>query len=209
MKVYIGPYRNNYSGYWLTKKILFWVDQFKDESYPLFDVVQKFFSYFNPVFRWLNRIDNRKINIHIDNYDVWNIDHTLALIIHPMLVKYKEIGISYGYIDNDDVPKNLRVSKSLKDENKISKIKEKQWQWFLDELIWTFEQLVDNDWENQYTIEEGELDFDDYPEDEGKECTPVRWKKEYVINYEGLKAHRERISNGLRLFGKYFRTLWD
>ena len=41
------------------------------------------------------------------------------------------------------------------------------------------------------------------------DVTPVRWKKAYVINYEGLKAHKERITNGLRLFGKYYRGLWD
>lgn len=174
MKVYIGPYRNNYNGYALTKKIFFWVDPFQDKKYRLFDAALKFFSYFNPVFRWLNRIDNRKINIHIDNYDVWNMDHTLALIIYPMLVKYKEIGISYGYIDNDDVPKNLRVSKSLKDENKISKIKEKQWQWFLDELIWTFATILDE-----------EVDY--------------RFNKELNV----------RVTNGLRLFGKYYSSLWD
>ena len=91
-----------------------------------------------------------------------------------MLVKYKEIGISYGRIDEDDVPKNLRVSKSLKDENKISKIKEKQWQWFLDELIWTFATILDE-----------ELDY--------------KFNKELNV----------RVTNGLRLFGKYYSSLWD
>ena len=79
----------------------------------------------------------------------------------------------------------------------------------LKELIWTFEQLVDTDWESQYTIEEGELDFSDHPEDEGKDITPVRWVKEYKIDYDGLRAHQERITNGLRLFGKYYQGLWD
>ena len=29
------------------------------------------------------------------------------------------------------------------------------------------------------------------------------------IDTVGLNAHNARIDNGLRLFGKYFRTLWD
>ena len=29
------------------------------------------------------------------------------------------------------------------------------------------------------------------------------------VDHEGLDAHNERIKNGLRLFGKYYRTLWD
>ena len=33
----------------------------------------------------------RKVNIRIDNYDLWSMDHTLSLIILPMLKKLKEI----------------------------------------------------------------------------------------------------------------------
>lgn len=76
-------------------------------------------------------------------------------------------------------------------------------------MIWTFEQILDDDWESQYTIQEGEIDWDDYPEDEGKEVIPLRWKKEYIVNWEGRNAHQERITNGLRLFGKYYQGLWD
>jgi hypothetical protein len=69
--------------------------------------------------------------------------------------------------------------------------------------------LVNNDWEEKYMIEEGEIDFDDYPEDKGKDILPLRWKKEYVIDYEGRKNHQDRITNGLRLFGKYYQSLWS
>jgi len=30
-----------------------------------------------------------------------------------------------------------------------------------------------------------------------------------VCDYEGINKVNERINNGLRLFGKYFRSLWD
>jgi len=29
------------------------------------------------------------------------------------------------------------------------------------------------------------------------------------VDHKGLKAHNARIDNGLRLFGKYYRALWD
>ena len=29
------------------------------------------------------------------------------------------------------------------------------------------------------------------------------------VDRKGLKAHHDRISNGLILFGKYYRSLWD
>ena len=31
----------------------------------------------------------------------------------------------------------------------------------------------------------------------------------YVCDYEGIMKVHERIDNGLRLFGKYYRNLWD
>lgn len=32
----------------------------------------------------------RRIDIQIDKYDTWNMYHTLALIIYPMLIQLKE-----------------------------------------------------------------------------------------------------------------------
>jgi hypothetical protein len=34
-------------------------------------------------------------------------------------------------------------------------------------------------------------------------------KDTYKCDYEGLEAVEKRIQNGLRLFGKYFSSLWD
>jgi hypothetical protein len=33
---------------------------------------------------------NRKVHIQIDDYDVWNMDHTLSTIIAEMLIKMKQ-----------------------------------------------------------------------------------------------------------------------
>ena len=32
----------------------------------------------------------RTIKIEIDDWDIWNLDHTLAMVIHPALVKFRE-----------------------------------------------------------------------------------------------------------------------
>jgi hypothetical protein len=32
----------------------------------------------------------RRITVNIDRYDTWSMDHTLALIILPLLLQYKE-----------------------------------------------------------------------------------------------------------------------
>jgi hypothetical protein len=69
----------------------------------------------------------------------------------------------------------------------------------MDELIWTFDQL--SDWDNDgkffnHTAAEKEPDFN-------------KSYKLVKINHKGLKKHHDRIDNGLRLFGKYYRSLWD
>jgi hypothetical protein len=79
----------------------------------------------------------------------------------------------------------------------------------MGEMIWAFEQLNDENWENQYWITHPELDFTKHPEDEGKTAIPVRWKVEGAADWEGMEKHRARIQNGLRLFGVYFQNLWD
>ncbi len=40
---------------------------------------------------------NRAYHIHIDNHDVWNLDHTLATIIHPALIRLRERVPHFGY----------------------------------------------------------------------------------------------------------------
>jgi hypothetical protein len=31
----------------------------------------------------------------------------------------------------------------------------------------------------------------------------------YKADYEGMKKVHDRMNNGFRLFGKYYRSLWD
>jgi hypothetical protein len=33
--------------------------------------------------------------------------------------------------------------------------------------------------------------------------------EEHWTDYEGMRKHEERIQEGLELFGKYYRHLWD
>ena len=62
----------------------------------------------------------REIDIQIEKFDTWNMDHTLAMIIVPMLKQLKET--THGY------PSNF----SSHDE----------WNAVLDEMIWAFEAIV-------------------------------------------------------------------
>lgn len=201
MKVYLGPYRKWIGPYQLADKIPF----IKEEtSEKIGDWLNK--TWVAKACDWVESKKNRKVSVRIDKYDTWSMDNTLALIIVPMLKQLKETKQGAPYSDLEDVPEHMRYEDT---EDSNTQWIQHRWDWILNEMIWTFEQILDDEWQDRYTIEEGELDFDDYPEDEGKEFRPVRWKKQYVIDYEGLRAHQDRITNGLRLFGKYFQALWD
>ena len=52
----------------------------------------------------------RKIAIKIEPFDTWNMDHTLALIIHPMLIQLREATTAAPFVEDEDVPENLRRS---------------------------------------------------------------------------------------------------
>jgi len=145
MKLYIGPYINWTGPYQIAEKILFWKDKYKDNIVHHFgswlasnskgedSLLMKFCA-------WVHGKQQRKVNIRIDNYDVWNMDNTLALIILPMLKKLKEKKQGVGFIDNADVPEEL--------QNETNTWCEKKYNWFLDELIWAFNlYTTDDTWE--------------------------------------------------------------
>ena len=139
----------------------------------------------------------QEVDVHIDKWDTWSMDHTLAYIIVPMLKQLKATKHGAPFVDNEDVPEEWRMSKEDMDRfNKDGTSDDKffgRYDWVLDEMIWAFEQK-NTDWESEY-----------YEFNPGHKLgdEPKRWDS------EGMKKHQERISNGFRLFGKYYETLWD
>jgi len=210
MKVILGPYKDNWiSPYTILEKVFFWRDIDYDEP-----VIKKWNVRLKPFCEALlafgNKYNSRKEYVRIDNYDVWNCDSTLALIILPLMKKLKEQKHGSGFVDDEDAPEELRSDKvePVQEWNWDSN-NSKRYDWLLDEVIWTFEQLQpDSKWEDHYWKVHPEIDFEERPEDEGK-TTPLRCKTKGVHDKEGYLAHNKRIDNGLRLFGKYYRTFWD
>ena len=87
---------------------------------------------------------NRQIEIHIDNYDIWNMDHTLALIIHPMLVRMRNAKPGSPLVANEDVPKELHRKAAISDGT--DEHWHARWEYVLDEMIYTFS-CISNDWD--------------------------------------------------------------
>lgn len=77
--------------------------------------------------------DIREISVEIYNYDLWNVDITLAIIIHPILIKYKNGLNSY--------PSDLETID--------------EWKLILDKMIYSFGQLIveENDEPKDYKVD--------------------------------------------------------
>jgi len=155
-----------------------------------------------------------KVSVHIDDFDTWSMDHTLAYIIEPMLKQLKETKQGGPYVYPEDVPSELRPTKKeltayTKNGETDSKFFER-WDWVMDEMIFAFESKH-NDWEEQFHSGEHDHQFVEITEGKLKgHSEMVKGPNDtFEIDWEGRTAYQERISNGFRLFGKYFENLWD
>lgn len=226
MKVHIGPHIRWFGPYQLAEKILFWKDKYKIngdnplESHPdadaIYNLGDKLASIkpLNNFLNWLHNRKKRKIEIHIDGYDVWNADHTLALIIVPVLKKLKEQKYGTPHVDDKDVPANLRrsaapeLTEDQKNTGYTDDLWQARWNWVLDEMIWAFEQHANPDWEDQYHSGETDWVFD---KTEADGYTELKHGPNHTfkVDRRGMLQHRARMKNGRRLFAKYYEALWD
>ena len=168
-------------------------------------------TWFYKLLQWIHSKQKRVIKIKTDPWVHWNAEHTISLLVLPILKDLREHKHGAGYIDDEDVPEHLRSTAAPPKEHEwdIDDNHFDRFDWVLNEIIWAHEQIVDDNWEEQYTS--GECDWEFKPcEDRPEMSTMVEGPKHtYTRDEEAIKKHQERISNGLRLFGKYYQTLWD
>ena len=215
MRVYLNKYKNHWiSPYTICEKICFWREIDYDEPW-----VKATNRVLEPVMTGFMKVWNffdRKIDyVHIDNWDVWSCDHTLAYIITPLLKHLRDAKCGYGFIDDEDAPEDIRSTapgarEGLANDYDWDNFAEKRWNYVLNEMIWAFEQELDDDWEAQFT--HGKPVYVDEEVEHEKYGTCYTFKQtnpDYWVDREGIKEYNERINNGMRLFGKYYRGLWD
>ena len=208
MKIYISNYRNHWiSPYTILKKICFW-EKDEDRIYNIKDdpnnPYKKWVNSLNPICKVLQNIldfIHPQIRyVKIDRWDSWSMDHTLAHIIHPMLIQLNETKHGAPYTDDEDVPDEIKSTNVEPKENEWDTDSNhfKRWDYILNEMIWAFEQELKDDDESQ---------FFDHSEALG---LPFEQTLDKVkVDREGLEAHQKRKANGFRLFGRYFQNLWN
>jgi len=238
MKVKIGKYKNFLGPYQLAEKLCFWAktkDEYGLPTYP--DWVHKFGEWLaygsikkdkdRNVFRlelderpltllhrfllWIDRHRHRTVKIQIDPWDTWDAHHTLSLIILPMLKQLKETKHGSPLVYDEDVPDGLGLRSTEAPEHEEWETDDnlhKRWDWVLNEMIWAFEQLIDENNDSQFYSGTADIYFekcddgDNYVMKKGPNHTQE-------FDDEGYQKHQERIQNGLRLFAKYYQSLWD
>ena len=166
--------------------------------------------YHNWLFEKFGITNEPKVSVKIDKWDTWSMDNTLAHIIVPMLKQLKETKHGAPYVYPEDVPSELRPTKKeltayTKNGDTDSKFFER-WDWVMDEMIFAFESKH-VDWEEQFSS--GDHDIVESTSADGL----IEWttgpNDTYEVDWDGRQAYQERITNGFKLFGKYFENLWD
>lgn len=156
----------------------------------------------------------RRVSVRIDRSDTWNMAETLALIVHPMLVQLKEEKQGSPFVDDADVPEELRTTSAPPvEEWQVDANHHARWEWVLDRMIWSFEQL-NADWESQFHTGRAEIvwkptgDLDENGEPLFYEM--LRGPNDTShFDADGYREYSDRIQEGLRLFGRYYWSLWD
>lgn len=225
MKINIGPYsadlipvRSWERSYerWRSESYYHDENDWNSADRLVYKVFEGLYALTRPFNRWSNN-RQRCIKVHIDSYDVWNADHSLALVIYPTLVKLKEQKQGAPYVDLADVPKHLRPSDEPNDDNGyVDSSHFDRWNWVLDEMIWAFEQCAKDDkGDDQFHHNLDQLDVTFEPV-KGSKLSQAKFnyqkdptKPKYWVDTEAKKLHNDRISNGLMLFAKYYFNLWD
>ena len=208
MKVYLSPYRDHWiSPYTVLQRVCFWHVIPRDEDDESFDDdpwIEKWANRIEPVCKlWRRFADWAHPPIEyvkIDYYDTWSMDHTLAHIIVPMLKQLQATKQGSAQVDPEDVPEHLRPTEPAGPNNGYTdNTVHDRWNWALEEMIWAFEQKLRDDADSQF------YDHSGVNPNAGLNTQIGQIK----VDQAGLDAYHKRMSNGFKLFGKYYQGLWD
>jgi len=193
MLVDIGPYKN-WIGPYQIAELLKYVGVSEDKCESIGDKLKD--TWVDSLCSWIFSKRERTVLVRIDDYDTWSMDHTLSYIILPMLKQLKKDTHGAPVVENIDVPEGIR-NRGKEEEEDNDELWSARWNYVLDRMIWSFEQIMEDDWQEQYYT--GEPDISGI----------TGAKSTFKVDHEGMEAHQKKIDTGLRLFGKYYQGLWD
>lgn len=164
----------------------------------------------------------RKVDVALIGSDVWSFDHTLAYIILPglLMIKESKLGIpgEFAQVGGEDWVDQLSFDFYKDTADEMFEVACKRWEEVLDKMIWSFQQIVEDEYHDKYYYGKPEYGFE---ENDEQMVNPLTNKKEKLytmvdknpdehwFDIAGLTEHQNRIQEGLELFGKHYRSLWN
>jgi hypothetical protein len=223
MFVVIGKYRYHWlSPYTILEKVCFWekdTDVFYNHEDKPNHKYEKWINRLSPICGAISKfLDfvHPKINyVKIDKWDTWSMDATLGMIVLPMLKQLKATKQGAPFVDDEDVPDELKSTSAPAKENEYDTDDNhfKRWDWALDEMIFAFHSKQDDSWQDAFRSGVHDMKTVAVAWDENGKAKMYQWvegpNNTYKCDYEGMKVVEARIQNGFRLFGKYYQNLWD
>ena len=101
---------------------------------------------------------NRADHVHIDNFDIWNLDHTLSCIIHPALIRLKETKQGYPQLFEDGMVTPHYWDRQLHFDFIDEEVEEKyllnKWNDIMDKMIYSFGVIKNDGLFEKYDEEE-------------------------------------------------------
>lgn len=228
MKVVIGKYTTWIGPYQIAEALCFWAKKVPDEigmkRKP--DWVHNFGtwlandkhgkeSWLARACAWVESKKKRQMYVRIDKFDTWGMDHTLAQIVTPMLVQLQATKHGAPHVDDSDVPEHLKSTSAPPKANEWDTDANHflRWDYVLDEMIFAFTAKRDGTWQDKYSS--GVHDWLSEPCEWDANGKPTMFSMKdgpnntYKCDYDGMAVEQARISNGFRLFGRYYENLWD
>ena len=208
MKIFIGKYKN-FVGCFQIADLLQHIGVSEGTCYKIGEWLSK--TKLDPFLQWVYTKRKRNIKIRIDNYDIWNFDGTLALLILPGLKMIREDKHGAPFVDDEDVPDELKSTNTPPKEHEYDtdSLWFQRWDFVLDEMVWSFENFQpESDWKDQFHHGVIDFKFEKCKDNSGISQMVKGEKDTHVFDKEGYDRYNARIQNGCRLFGKYFSSLW-
>ena len=200
MEVKLGSYPKWWGPYQIADAIFWWQDKYSDTCVWA-DRASRLGDWLatdrkgNPSLltracEWVRDKNPRMEHVRVDAWDTWSADHTLALIIVPVLKQLQATKHGAPLVADKDVPDDLKSTSVPAPENAwdVDANHFKRWDWVIGEMIWAFEEhtKTDLDPENIFFDENGHLK-----------------------DQQAYEAYQHRKHQGFRLFGEYYTALWD
>lgn len=168
------------------------------------------------------RKSGQTVKVSIDNFDTYSLDHTLAYIILPALLALKDqkMGIPnelVADVGGEDWTHQDSFDFYKESHKEAFDLATKRWDEILDKMIWSFRQILLEDYEENYHHGKAKFKFE---KTDKLFHNPVTGQLEetyemidknpndHWYDHVGHQLHDERIQEGLELFGKYYRHLW-